>query len=512
MRIISAKSKVIELYPQILQDESHFSSGVPDSIYFPENIADLQSVLKEAYRSNKPVVFVGAQTGTTGGAVPDDGCIAICFSAMNKIHSIKWDGIYPVLYCDPGVTLSTINSFLKSPESWPYKVEGIDHLQNCRFIYPPDPTEDTAQIGGNVATNASGARSFRFGPTRSFINHISCVLASGELLELSRGEVISDENGFKIRTDQGRLLEIPSPSYRRPVLKNVSGYFSEPDMDLIDLIIGSEGTLVAIGEIGLRLYPSINIISGLSFFESNDTAFDFADFLRQDSQVASIEFFDDSVQSFLHKHAKRSSGQLIQYPPGKKHAIFWEFIENHPESFDSRFELWEKKLSQCGSSFEHTLSGFDQPAQNRLRKFRHTIPELINAVVASHKINFPSIRKIGTDSALPKHLFRSVYSEYLSIINRHSLNFVSFGHLGDYHMHINLIPSNDTELQSALEAYREIMEITIRNGGTISAEHGIGRVKKQYFYQMYNHEEIQQMKKIKAVFDPKGIINPNNLF
>lgn len=512
MRTISGKKSVLELMPEILHDESKHTSGIPQELYFPESSVDLQKILNEAYCKALPVTFIGSQTGTTGGAVPLEDSVAVSFSAMNKINAIRWEGNYPVLYCDPGVTLSSISAFLKSPQKWAYHVPGSELLQNRSFTYLPDPTETTAQLGGTVATNASGARSFRFGPTRAFVEYLSCVLSNGEILKIKRGKYLFQNNSLQVFTDQNSCITIPSPVYLCPTVKNASGYFSKPNMDLIDLLVGSEGTLAAVSEIGIKLLPSFHIISGMSFFKDNKSAFDFADFLRSDNQIVSIEFFDENSLTFVTDNSNRLSEQFPGYPSGKHTAVFWEFMENQPDSFESRIDLWENQLSQCDSSFEHTWSGFEKSERERLRRFRHAIPELINATIANNKIKFPSIRKIGTDTAVPDNVFRPVYNEYISRIKERSLKYASFGHLGDYHLHINIIPYTDSELQSALEVYKEIMKITINNGGTISAEHGIGKLKREYFYQMYDSDAISQMRAVKIAFDPKGILNSGNLF
>lgn len=511
MRIVSGRKEILENFPQILNDESQFKSGIPQKICFPQSQSDLSNILEDAYSKNIPVTFIGGQTGTTGGAVPVQDCIAICFSHMNRINCVKKENLNTVLYCDPGVTLSSINSFLSSPSKWPYQVSGVELLNYQKFMYPPDPTETTAQLGGTVATNASGARSFRFGPTRAFVNYLECVLATGEKIQISRGHFTCKKDGFSILTDHKKFLTIPAPTFISPSVKNASGYYCSENMDLIDLIIGSEGTLAAVSQIGICLKPSVQIISGMSFFDNRHKAFDFADFLRKDPQVLSIEFYDENCLTLVTKHRDRIPVKVPSYPDRKSTALFWEFMENQPDPFESRTELWERELNYCGSSFDHTWSGLESGELKRLRAFRHAVPELINAIISSNRINFPSIRKIGTDTAVPGTVFRNVYSEYLEVIEKSSLKYVSFGHLGDYHLHINLIPYSDSQMTSALDVYDEIMEITVKNKGTISAEHGIGKIKKQYFQKMYSSETITQMHAIKNTFDPKGILNCGNL-
>jgi D-lactate dehydrogenase (cytochrome) len=512
MRIIGSKEHVLELAPELLFDESKFRSGVPAKIFFPESQIDVQTILQDANEASIPVVFIGSQSGLTGGSVPVDNCYAISFSAMNKIISVEWTDGVPVLHCEPGVTLSTINSFLDTHEIWPYQVPGSDTLGNGQYFYPPDPTEMNAQLGGTVATNASGARSFRFKATRNHIDQISCALASGECISVTRGKHISKNGGFTIKSSKGRAISIPSLSYAMPPVKNASGYFSNSTMDLIDLFIGSEGTLAAFTSIGIRLTPVEVYISGLIFFPSPEKAFDFADFLRADPQIAALEYFDQSALSFINDNRDYCSKTLPEFPSGKLNAIYWELIENSTTPFEAKIDTWEKKLLECESSFDDSWSGIDKSEHRHLKQFRHLIPELINAIIAKNQLIYPSIRKISTDTALPADKFRKVYNEYLKIIEEKNLKYASFGHLGDYHLHINIIPSNEIELSKSKIAYKEIMDVTIKNKGTVSAEHGIGRIKKEYLRMMYRSDAIAQMQTIKKILDPKRTLNSENLF
>lgn len=511
MKKVIGKAAVREKIPSILYDESRYECGCPSSVFFPETIGELQELLKGATAAHETVTFAGAQTGTTGGAAPVEGCRVIAFSACNRILDVQYSaGANPVLIAEPGCTLVEIAQFLAAPAVWPYTVPGSEKLADGAWFYPPDPTEMTAQLGGTVATNASGARSYRFGATRRHIQSLQVVLASGETTALTRDTKALHSR--ELVTDAGTRYVIPPLPYTFNTLKNAAGYYNTANMSLIDLFIGSEGTLAAYAAIGIVLHPVIPWLSGLTFFPSTEAAFDFADFLRNESLVAAIELYDESALAFIEQRREQLSIVLPPFPHGGACALFWEYAEDPQDMFESRMEQWEEVLLTCGSSFEKTWSGFEPHEQLLLHAFRHILPETVNQVVAEHKRTFPAVRKIGTDSAFPSETFRNAYRAMANCIAASGIPSVAFGHLGDYHMHINLLPRTDAELTAALAVYDDLMHIAVREGGTVSAEHGIGKLKKTYLRLMYGDAAIDAMRAVKGVLDPSAVLNQRNLF
>src|SRR5688500_6647340 len=210
----------------------------------PETVEEVSDVLAEANRDRTPVTVSGAGTGTVGGRVPFGG-VVLATDRLNRIKTIgHGHGV-----AEAGVMLS---DFQRAVES-----EGL--------LYPPDPTERGAFLGGTVATNASGARTFKYGPTRNYIAGLKVVLASGEVLDLRRGEVLADSQG---RLQVGRSIELELPQLQMPATrKNATGYFIAPEMEAIAVFIGSEGTLGVICEITAKLLPKPEgLLSGVVFF------------------------------------------------------------------------------------------------------------------------------------------------------------------------------------------------------------------------------------------------------
>ena len=215
-----------------LTDASFIRDGHADRVVLPESIDDVSEILARANRDRVPVTVSGAGTGTVGGRVAFGG-IVLATDKLNHIKSIDRDGFAVV---EAGVILADLQRAVDQ--------QGL--------LYPPDPTERGCFVGGNVATNASGARTFKYGPTRNYIRRLKVVLASGEVIDLRRGEVRADANG---RMRIGKI-DLSLPDFHMPdTRKNATGYFIAPEMDAIDLFIGSEGTLGVICEIEVRLLP-----------------------------------------------------------------------------------------------------------------------------------------------------------------------------------------------------------------------------------------------------------------
>jgi D-lactate dehydrogenase (cytochrome) len=513
MKHIIGRDNILKLMPEFLHDESRFTLGVPRSVCFPSTAADIRTVVAEAFTGKIPLTLVGGKTGIAGASVPQDDCIALCFSDMSRIRGIRRlpDGA-PMLLCEPGVTLDAIDKFLDAPESAPNSVQGIELLKGEKWFYSPDPTEMTAQLGGTVAANASGARSFHFGPTRKYVEEISIVLADGDTVRIRRG-AIKEENGkFTLVTDQGNTIIFQKPAYRFPAIKNASGYFSAKEMDLIDLFIGSEGTLALFSEIGVRLLLRPCFMAGLSFFPDRKKAFAASEFLRRQDRVAAIEYFDSTALALLEASRESMSLDLPDFPAGKTAAIYWEFIEKPGDPFENHFDEWEAVLVHLGSSFESTWSGFDTKERERLKAFRHAVPEAVNSAVARYKQSDPGIRKVSTDAAIPAKNFDSVMDSWFGMMESSGLEHVVFGHLGDFHLHFNLIPHNGAEFATAKRLYEEMMDSVIADEGTVSAEHGIGKLKTLYLARMYGRKAIDEMKRVKSALDPHWLLNRGNLF
>ncbi len=512
MKRIDTKESILEFVPDLLYDESRASGGIPSAVFFPETVEDVRSIVREAADTDTPVVCAGAQTGITAGSTPSEGCFLVSFSLMNKIIgiSITGDG-KTIMRCQPGITLEEIEQvLLTGGEGFP-DIPGRDIISKTHYIYLPDPTEMSAALGGTIATNASGARTFRVGATRVHVEELSLVLANGETCTINRG-LYKEKNGqFTLKTDQGTIIEIPAPDYSWPWAKNASGYYSAPGMDLIDLFIGCEGTLGIITSAGIVLHDRPHTLSGVSFFPERRNAFSFADFLRSEDRVLAIEYFDGTALDLLRACGENISLHLPEFPAGAEAAVFWEFLETDDAPLEEELERWEEALTAEGSSLDLTWSGFDDDEKERLKTFRHAVPEIINTRIADVKRIHPQVRKVSTDAAVKEEYFDELMEVFFGELEPSGLDFAVFGHLGNFHLHFNIIPTNKKEMDLAVELYGRLMEKTISLHGTVSAEHGIGKIKTAYLEKMYPAEAVAKMRDIKTALDPTWILNRGTL-
>src|SRR3954451_12569008 len=270
----------IELF---LTDASFIRDGHADLVVISETIDDVSETLARANRDRVPVTVSGAGTGTVGGRVAYGG-IVVATDKLNHIRSIVHEDRGGVAIVEAGVILADLQRAVDQ--------QGL--------LYPPDPTERGCFVGGNVATNASGARTFKYGPTRNYIRRLKIVLASGEVIDLRRGEVHADASR---RLRIGNSIELTLPDYRMPATrKNASGYFIAPEMDAIDLFVGSEGTLGVICQIEVGLLPKPEgLLSGVVFFADEADVLALVGDARERADARAIEFFDNESLNFLRE-------------------------------------------------------------------------------------------------------------------------------------------------------------------------------------------------------------------
>ena len=229
-----------------LSDASYIQDGSVDRVVFPQSAEEVAEALAIASREGTPVTISGAGTGTVGGRIPHGGLV-LATDNLNEIKSlVHTNESTGSATAQAGVRLADFQRFVES--------EGL--------FYPPDPTERSAYLGGTVATNASGARTFKYGPTRKYVDRLKIALANGEIIDLRRGEHHADAKGIvHLSLPSGQIIEARLPDYRMPqVRKNAAGYYVAPKMDLVDLFIGSEGTLGVIVDIdNVKLGPGYRV-------------------------------------------------------------------------------------------------------------------------------------------------------------------------------------------------------------------------------------------------------------
>jgi D-lactate dehydrogenase (cytochrome) len=457
-----------------LSDASFIRDGYADRVFFPETVDDVSEILSAANRDRTPVTVSGAGTGTVGGRVPFGG-IVLATDRLNRIKSIENDRAV----AEAGVILADFQ-------------RAVDRKG---LLYPPDPTERGCFLGGTVATNASGARTFKYGPTRNYIEGLKLVLASGEVLALRRGE----KDFLKLLSEHG--CKIPLPNYRPPATrKNAAGYFVSPNMDALDLFIGSEGTIAVICEIETRLVPKPQgLLSGVVFFanESNVLAF-VGDAKRGAVDARALEFFDNESLNFLRQ-------KYPEIPAEAVGAIFFE-QETTDQTEAAILNNWLALLDQH-HAFTDSWFATNEQDQARLREFRHQLPVLMNEWFAHYRQ-----RKVSTDMAVPDEAFPGLFDLYKQTLRSSGLRYTIFGHIGDNHVHVNILPRDEDEAARARELYLQFLKYAASVGGTLSAEHGVGKLKRDYLRLFYSDAQLREMAALKKHFDPHGILGRGNIF
>ncbi len=475
-----------------LTDASNMPGGYAEKLFIPGTAAELAEILKEANEKNLAVTVSGARTGTVGGAIPFGGYI-ISLEKLSRIIEINADSAV----VESGVLLTDLQKAVDA--------KGL--------FYPPDPTEWSCQIGGTVATNASGARSFKYGATRNYVERLEIVLSNGDLLNLKRGEVFAKDGFVNLQTENGNKIKVKVPTYTQPdTRKNTSGYFSANNLDAIDLLIGSEGTLGVITQIKLKLLPKPKgFLSGIVFFKNETDLLNLVNEARKISfetrqtgqsvtiDATVLEYFDSNSLTFIKE-------KFPETPENMAGAIFFE-QETTEETEDVLFERWNELLENNNAEMEKSWFTTNKQDHEKMRDFRHALPVAVNEKVVRNKQ-----RKIGTDMAVPDDKFASFLKFYRQKLNESSIDYVIFGHIGDNHLHANLLPKNDAETIKAKHLYGRFIAQAVMLDGTVSAEHGIGKLKRHYLDTMYGERYLNEMAEIKRAFDPKGILGRGNMF
>ncbi|MEI7789383.1 MAG: FAD-binding oxidoreductase [Chlorobiaceae bacterium] len=471
-----------------LEDTSNLKTGHTPGVFFPETTDELSELLRGAVGEHRRFTIAGNGTGTTGGRIPL-GDYVISMQKLDRIGKpVEISSEKALLTVQAGALLVDIQK----------KVE------ESGWFYPPDPTEKLCFIGSTIANNSSGARSFKYGSTREHIARILIVLPNGDLLDLSRGQCLADKNGmFHLKLPVAGSLVFQRPQYRMPdTSKHNAGYFSEEGMDLIDLFIGSEGTLGIIAEADLMLIPlPKSIISCLVYFRKLDDLFKFVSLLKNPQNPViprAIEFFDQHSLEFL-------ASKYPEVPSRNCGSVFFEH-ETTPETEENDLDALFEQMESCNAMTDESWMALDRDEQTRLREFRHALPLIVNDWLSRQQES-----KISTDMAVPEGTFRELFDFYRTSCEEQGFIYIIFGHIGNAHVHLNILPRNREEFLKAKSLYREFIAKVLSLGGTLSAEHGIGKLKAEYLVEMYHEHGIQEMVRIKKSLDPSLILNIGNL-
>ncbi|MBM3802322.1 MAG: FAD-binding oxidoreductase [Acidimicrobiia bacterium] len=436
--------------------------GHADRICVPKDQRELLADLVEAQRQQAAVTIAGGGSGLTGGRVPFGGWL-ISTENLRRLEISAGKATVGA-----GVTLHELHSAARTTGQF----------------YPPDPTETMAFVGGTIACNASGSRSFRYGATRRWIERLRVALPDGEVLDVRRGDTIDFD-----------VPEIPQPATR----KHSCGYPLRPGMDWIDLFTGSEGTLGVILEAEVRLLPvPPELLNGIVFFPTDESAQVALDGWRNIAGLRMLEYVDDpTLRLIVQRHP--------DVPGTATAALIIEQIVTEGQDIDA----WGDRLAQGGALEEESWFGTSDADRERFRRFRHALPETVLEIALRNA--FPSF--LGSDFSVPIEKNREMLVFYRENMD-HIMpgHYCIFGHAGDGHLHVNMLPATREEFDAGYRVLPMFAQQAVRLGGSVAAEHGLGKRKARFLPIQYSAGHIEAMKAVKRRFDPQWRFGRGTIF
>lgn len=502
-----------------LSDAAHYPGGAASEVCFPTNEAEVAAILAEG----RPVLVAAAQSSLTGGATPR-GETVISVSCLNRAQFVGAG-------TDAGLRV-TVGAGVVLREL-------CEALDARGMYYPPVPTFDGATVGGTVATNAAGAATFKYGTTRDWVTGLTVVLAAGDVLELERGQVRAHRDGFfEIERAAGGLTRVVLPEIRMPdVPKTSAGYFTAPGMDLVDLFIGSEGTLGIVTEVRLRVVGRRPdwFVAWVPVADDRG-AVELAGALRRVASigggvdVAAVEYVDRrSLELARHAGAFERAGfglpadcgaaVLLQaeLPAGTSTARARDEIAAIDNAAADTPLLRICRLLRERGLFERAVPALPGESAKRASLFvlREAVPEALNDVVRDRQRTVDaSISKAAADVIVPFSRFGESLARYRRIADCYGLDMAVWGHISDGNVHPNFLVADGAQMRAARAALLELGRAAIEMGGSPMSEHGVGRneVKKQLLLSLYGETGVIGMKQVKNALDPHGHLAPGVLF
>ncbi len=445
-----------------LEDSSGYR-GEADQVWLPSDVEEIREIVHAASTRHIPLTVAGAGTGLTGARVPHGGWVV----SLERFRDIEIGS--GKARCGAGVILKDLQQA----------------AARTKQFFGPNPTESSASIGGIISTNAGGARSFHYGSVRRHVLALQVTLMDGRTVNVRRGERV----GFPVRA-----IHAPATT------KNSAGYYLRPNLESVDLFSGSEGTLGIVTEAELQLLPDpAAILSGVVFFPSGDLAFDAVPAWRTITELRLLEFMDEHALRLLRS-------RYAEIPSHARAALLIE--QNlHSEAGDE-IEAWTRRLHDQGALEEESWFGFRAADRERFREFRHTLPVMV--VDIARRNGFP---KFGTDFAVPPDRNRELHSYYNQRCGEFfSGQYTIFGHVGDANNHVNLFPDTAEQGKKVEELMYDFARFVVSLGGTVAAEHGIGKSKTDLLKLMYSAEEIDAMRDVKRQLDPEWLLGRGTIF
>jgi len=431
-------------------DETENLVFPPHIVLLPETTEEIASILSYCNSNKIPVTPCGARTGLSGGALPIYGGVLVSMEKFNKILHIDENNLQ--VTTEPGVITEVLQNTVAE--------KGL--------FYPPDPaSKGSCFIGGNISENSGGPKAVKYGVTADYVLNLEVVLPTGEIIWTGAN-----------------------------VLKNATGY------NLTQLIVGSEGTLGIVTKIVLRLLPkpTKDLLMLVPFFSAEQACAAVPEIFKAGVIPSGMEFMERDAIDWTLKFVDD---------------VNIEIKDDHQAHLLIEVDGWNEEvlLQECEKIAEiverfgcdEILFAETQAQKDGLWKLRRKVGE----AVKSHSIYKEE------DTVVPRYELPKLLKGVKEIGEKYGFKSVCYGHAGDGNLHVNIIKgdlSDDFWNNQLHVAIREIFELTVNLGGTISGEHGIGLVQKNYMDIAFSPTQLNLMKSIKQIFDPNNILNPGKIF
>ncbi len=422
----------------------------PSVVVKPASAQEISAILKVANQYHIPVTAIGGQTGLSGGALSIHQGIGLAMERFNKIIAIDEQNLQVTV--EPAVITQVLREAVAEKD----------------LFYPPDPSsQGSCWIGGNVAENAGGARAVKYGVTKDYVLNLEVVLANGDIIWTGAN-----------------------------TLKNSTGY------NLTQLMVGSEGTLGIITKIVMKLLPqnTHNVLMLVPFYDAKQACEAVSAIFRAGITPSALEFMERDAIDWTLKFVANLNFEVK--PEIQAHLLI-EVDGNYPEVLFQEAEKIMTVVEQF--QIDEVLFADTEDQKNALWKMRRSVAEAVKA---------NSIYK-EEDTVVPRYELPKLLAGIKTIGNKYGFQSVCYGHAGDGNLHVNIIKGTMTDHHWTTEVtkgIREIFELTVALNGTLSGEHGIGYVQKNYMDIAFNQTQLQLMKGIKQLFDPNNILNPGKIF
>ncbi|MGE0042440.1 MAG: FAD-binding oxidoreductase [Vicinamibacterales bacterium] len=500
-----------------LEDAAHYPGGAAVGVARPSSADEVAAIVGQG----QPVLAVGAQSSLTGGATPAGGVVL----STARLQALDVDAPGRRVRAGAGVTLAALQERLAADGLW----------------FPPVPTYLGATVGGAVSTNAAGAATFKYGAVRPWVDALTVVLASGDVLEIARGTVAADDAGFAIGTSRGEVRVPIAPLPLPDVPKRSAGYPLAAGMDLVDLFIGAEGTLGVVTDATLRVAP-LAASTCWAFVPVADEprAIALAGELRAEARrawagaadgldIAAIEHLDrrsiaivreDGVDRRLDITLPAGAAVVllvqIELPPGRPDEALWDDLAAGVDGPATPLGRLCRVLARHGALDDAEVALPGQVARAAaFVELREAVPAGVNRRVAQAQAAIdPRISKTAADMVVPFERFGDMMRECRRLFDGRGLDLAVWGHISDGNVHPNVIPRSAADVDQGLEAILELGRVVIGMGGCPLAEHGVGRnpVKQALLESLYGPRGIAAMRAVRRALDPAGLFARNVLF